>query len=75
MHYNHPIDFEEHPLSIGMQAISELNKRTTEGYKMYQALIGSAINYLKKNTSKKQETVGDIALTTDYPSILNECSV
>ena len=72
-HYNHPIDFEEHPLAIGMQSIAELGKRTTEGYKMYQALIGSAINYLKKNTSKKQETISDLGLSTDYPTVLNEC--
>ena len=74
-HYNHPIDFEEHPLAIVMQAISELNKRTTEGFKMYSSLISAAINYLKKNTTKKQETVSDIGLTTDYPTIIDECLV
>jgi hypothetical protein len=72
-HYNHQIDFEEHPLAIAMQAMAELSKRTQEGYKMYQVLIASAINYLKKNTSKAQETIGDMTLSTDYPAVVDEC--
>jgi hypothetical protein len=73
LNYNYPIDFPEHALALAMQAISEINKRTPDGYKLYQGLISSAINYVRKNTSKKQETIGDIGNSSDYPTIIEEC--
>lgn len=73
MHYNMPIDFAEHALSLAMEAIAAKDKRTPEGVKMYNELIRSAINYLKLNTVKEEQTFSDVTLSQDYPSI-NECA-
>jgi hypothetical protein len=70
MHYNHDLDIDEHAMLHAMMAISELDKRNIEGYRLYQEHIKSAINYLKKSSSKSEETVSDLGVSNDYPSIV-----
>lgn len=68
--YNKELDFPEHAMYLAMIAISESDKRSPEGYKMYQEYVRSAINYLKKFQTKKEETISDIGISSDYPSIV-----
>lgn len=68
--YNKELDFPEHAMYLAMIAISESDKRSVEGYKLYQEYVRSAINYLKKFQTKKEETVSDIGISSDYPTIV-----
>lgn len=68
--YNRELDFPEHAMYLAMIAISESDKRTIEGYRLYQEHVKSAINYLKKYQTKKEETISDIGISNDYPSIV-----
>lgn len=67
-HYNFPIDLPEHALSLAMDAITNKDKKTAEGVQMYNTLIASAINYLRKNEIKEKTTYGDSGHSDDYPS-------
>lgn len=69
-HYNFPVDFPDHALGLAMEAVAARAKRTTEGLNEYNALLSSAINYLRKNEIKEKTTFGDIGQTNDYPDIL-----
>jgi hypothetical protein len=72
-HYNYPIDFADHGLALIMEAISEKDKRTPEGFAQYNSLLRSGINFLKTNTTKEQSTFGDVSLSKDYPAVVNGC--
>lgn len=71
MHYNLAIEFPEHALGLAMQGISELAKRTDAGFTSYQAHIGSAISYMRKNETKEKDTYGDLTHSNDYPEVVN----
>ena len=57
LHYDHLIDFPEHALSLGMEAISARSLRTTEGIAVYEKLFRLAIQYLKKQKEIAIETL------------------
>jgi hypothetical protein len=69
--YNRELDFPEHAMYLAMMAIAESDKRTVEGYKLYQEYVRSAINYLKKFQAKKEESISDIGISNDYPEIIS----
>jgi hypothetical protein len=71
MHYNLPIEFPEHALSLAMQAEAERDKRTPESFTAYQAMIGSAIAYMRKNEIKEKDTYGNLTQSNDYPEVVN----
>jgi hypothetical protein len=69
-HYNLPIDFAEHALSLAMEAIAAKDTRTPEGRATYKDEILLAINYLRKNEVKEKQSYGDGGQSNDYPSFI-----
>jgi hypothetical protein len=69
-HYNLPIDFSEHALSLAMEAIASKDTRTQEGRAAYRDQIQLAINYLRKNEIKEKQSYGDGGQSNDYPSFV-----
>lgn len=63
-HYDHLIDLNPYALSLGMQAISALDQRTTEGFNLHNALVRNAVDFLKKEQLEKSSFSSDTETTT-----------
>lgn len=57
LHYDHLIDFPDHALSLGMEAIAARAQRTTDGIAVYERLYRNAVLFLKKQKETSNDTV------------------
>lgn len=57
LHYDHLIDFPDHALALGMEAIAARGQRTTEGINVYERLFRNAVQFLKKQKETAMDTV------------------